>query len=327
MLCFDDILLLPQYSEVLSRHSVDLTIPGMPFNPLVASPMDTVVNSQVAITMAEQGGIAVLHRYNTVAEQVSSFQACAEKAPNTFCAIGVTGDYQERARALYEAGCYNFCIDVAHGHHILMKNALTWVRKHYGVTIMAGNVATLEGFNALADWGADMIRVGIGGGSVCTTRIQTGHGIPTLTSILECAKSDRKALLVADGGIRNSGDIVKALACGADMVMIGFLLAGHKESPGEIIYLDGRPYKEYRGMASSSAQKDWRGKVSVEEGVSTTVPYRGKLVTTLEVLKAGIRSGCSYSGVATIGELKSKAKWEQVTTNTAGENAPHARGK
>ena len=154
-------------------------------------------------------------------------------------AIGVTGDYLKRAVALVNSGVEILCVDVAHGHHALVRHALKTLRNTFGydLHIMAGNVATLEAFNDLSDWGADSIRVGIGGGSICSTRIQTGHGVPTLQSVIDCSASDRPAKLIADGGIKSSGDMVKAIAAGADFVMAGSLLAGSLESPGEILSL------------------------------------------------------------------------------------------
>ena len=161
--------------------------------------------------------------------------------------------------------------------------------------------------------------------SACSTRIQTGHGLPTLQSIIDCAKTDRDTLLIADGGIRNSGDIVKALAFGADFVMLGGMLSGHSESPGEVFYVNGERRKTFRGMASKEAQEDWRGKSNGTEGISTTVPFKGQLCDTLEDLHNGIRSGFSYSGARNVNELRAKMKYSVVSTNTVAENVPHAK--
>jgi IMP dehydrogenase len=188
---------------------------------------------------------------------------------------------------------------------------------------MAGNVATLEAFNDLADWGANSIRVGIGGGSICSTRIQTGHGMPTLHSIMECSLSDRDAALIADGGIRNSGDVVKALAAGADAVMLGSLLAGTSQTPGEEIYLNGEKHKTYRGMASKDAQIDWRGHFASVEGVSSTVPMKGSVSNVLSEIERGLRSGMSYSGAKTLSELHSKSEFIIQTAAGAAESSTH----
>jgi IMP dehydrogenase len=354
-LCFDDVLLTPQYSEIESRKNVDLSVSGFDdleakltsFHPvlkcpIVGSPMDTVISPTAAAILEDFGGFGVLHRYCTIQESVKMFLETVSKCPgsetpNVMVAIGATGDYLERAAELYEAGCRAFCIDIAHGHHVSMKNALKEVRLKFGdkIHIMTGNVATLEAFNDLADWGSDSIRVGVGGGSMCSTRIRTGHGIPTLQSIMDCAKSDRDVFIVADGGIRNSGDAVKALAAGADMIMLGSILAGHDESPGELIDSHGLSYqnkplgislfKKFRGMASREAQLQWRGRVSVVEGESTTVPYKGSLSNTITDLLEGIRSGLSYSGARTIRELRTNARFITVTAQGVRENGPHGK--
>jgi IMP dehydrogenase len=190
---------------------------------------------------------------------------------------------------------------------------------------MAGNISTLEAFNDLADWGADSIRVGVGGGSICSTRVQTGHGIPTLQSVIECAKSDRDAVLIADGGIKNSGDMVKALAAGADAVMCGSLLAGTNETPGLVLRSDdGKPpRKVYRGMASREAQKSWRAKVGSVEGVSTTVPIKGPASDVLHDLEWGIRSGLSYTGARNLVDLRTRARFIKQTTNGVVESSTH----
>ncbi len=354
-LCFDDVLLIPQYSEIETRKNIDLSVSGFddlearltPAHsalrcPIIGSPMDTVISPAAAAVIEEMGGFGVLHRYCTIESAVKTYLETVTKCqsvanPNVMVAIGATGDYLERTHALYEAGCRAFCIDVAHGHHVSMKLALKEMRLKFGdsVHIMTGNVATLEAFNDLADWGSNSIRVGVGGGSMCSTRIRTGHGIPTLQSIMDCAKSDRDVYIIADGGIRNSGDAVKALAAGADMLMLGSILAGHDESPGDLVDSHGLTYqnkplginlfKKFRGMASREAQIQWRGKVSVVEGESTMVPYKGSLLNTLNDLLEGVRSGVSYSGAKTIRELRSKAKFVTVTSNGVIENRPHGK--
>ena len=283
-LSFDDVLLEPQHSEILSRRGVDVGVNlgvGVELDiPIIASPMDTVSGKDMALAMIDRGGMAIVHRYNTIEEQadiISSVLRDSDIFPaNIGAAIGVTGDYLERAEVLYSSGVNLLCIDVAHGDHAYMQSALETLKTKYGesVHVMAGNVATLDAFNRLADWGADSIRVGIGGGSICSTRIQTGHGVPTFQSILDCAMSERNVKIIADGGIKNSGDIVKAIAAGADAVILGSLLAGTDESPGPIVHdKDGVQYKAYRGMASRNAQMDWRGNSSSPEGIATKILY------------------------------------------------------
>ena len=328
---FDDVLLEPQYSDITSRSQVDIhgTIDDRTktlFLPIISSPMDTVTEVEMAINMHRLGGLGIIHRYNTIDEQCDLIKEALGQVATVGAAIGVTNDYLERAASLYDAGVRVLCVDVAHGHHIMMKNALTELRGVFGddLHIMAGNVGTLEGFNALADWGADSIRVGIGGGSICSTRIQTGHGIPTLQSVLECGRSDRDARLIADGGIKTSGDIVKAIAAGADFVILGSLLGGCEEAPGDTFRdRDGRCFKTYRGMASAAAQRDWRGSTASLEGVSTTVPCKGPVKKVVEDLVTGIRSGFSYSGARTKEELQAKAKFIIQSQASSVESTTH----
>ena len=328
---YDDVLLVPQYSDILSRREVSLTTDfgkGIELSlPIIASPMDTVSEADMAGNLGELGGLSIIHRYNTIEEQ-SAMIASLGKKVLVGAAVGVLDDYMDRSRAAIEAGAKVICIDVAHGHHILMKNAIESIRELVGedIHIMAGNVATLEGFNDLADWGADSIRCNIGGGSICTTRIQTGHGVPGLETILQCAKSDRDAKIIADGGIKNSGDIVKAFAAGADAVMLGSLLAGTDCSPGTVFKTEtGELRKTYRGMASADAQRDWRGRVSSCEGISSSVPYRGKLADVIKELERGVRSGLSYSGARSVRELQAKAQWLQQSNAGATESSAHIR--
>ena len=329
-LCFDDVLLQPQFSDIISRKEINISTRlsnKIKLQiPVISSPMDTVTESAMAIAMHRAGGLGIIHRYNTIEEQSAMIHnAGMDGLCNVGAAIGVSGDYLERVSELCSSGASMICVDIAHGHHALMRYALETLRNTFGTTvhIMAGNVATLEAFNDLSDWGADSIRVGIGGGSICSTRIQTGHGMPTLQSVLDCSMSDRDALLIADGGIRTSGDIVKAIAAGADCVMIGSLLAGTHESPGEIVYLDGHANKTYRGMASKDAQIEWRGHTASIEGVSTTVPLKGRANEVIDDLVTGIRSGFSYSGARTISEMQAKSRFIRQTHAGVVESSTH----
>ena len=328
---FDDVLLVPQYSDIQSRkREVDLSV-QLDENiiariPIISSPMDTVTESPMAAAMDARGGIGIIHRYNSIEAQCRHVEAMSSGAV-VGAAIGVSGDYIERAQSLVLAGANILCVDIAHGHHVLMRHALKTLRNTFGTTvhIMAGNVATLEAVNDLADWGADSIRIGIGGGSICSTRIQTGHGQPTLSSILDCAKTDRDVALIADGGIRNSGDICKALAAGADFVMLGSMLSGTDEAPGEKLFNQATKhfYKEYRGMASIEAQIDWRGHASSVEGIASTVPYKGTVEVVIDNIVRGIRSGLSYSGARTVTEFQAKSKMVQITSSGMAESKTH----
>ena len=327
-LTYDDILLVPQYSDIKSRKEIDISS-SLDSNiklkiPIISSPMDTVTETEMAIAMDTVGGLGIVHRYNSIEEQVAMI--AVQNGGYKAAAIGVSYDFKARADALVRAGIDVLCLDVAHGHHILMERALKSLKDSYGkdVHLMAGNVATLEGFNDLADWGADSVRCGIGGGSICSTRIQTGHGVPGLETIFQCAQSDRDAKIIADGGIKNSGDIVKALALGADFVMLGSLLAGTTETPGEILtYTGGNKYKAYRGMASKKAQEIWRGRAGTPEGVETVVPYRGSVKNVINDLCGGLRSGLSYSGAKTIKQFRTKVKTIRQTVAGQHESVTH----
>lgn len=330
-LTYDDVLLQPQYSEIESKHDVDISppIPGMEL-PIFSAPMETVTGLESALALYEVGGRGVIHRYNSIDEQVAICRDMFSLTPvqanhPVYAAVGVTGDSRKRVQALYNAGVRAFCVDVAHGHHVLVKKMLEDMRDAYKskITIMAGNVATLEAFNDLADWGADSIRCGIGGGSICSTRIQTGHGVPSLQTVLDCGRSNREAILIADGGIRKSGDIVKALAAGADCVMLGSLLAGTTEAPGDLVH--GK--KVYRGMASKEAQLDWRGKVSSIEGIQTMVQWKGSVKEVLDELCTGIRSGFSYSGAKDLKEFQSKARFLKQSKASIFESGTHILNK
>jgi IMP dehydrogenase len=333
-LSYDDVLLLPQYSDIRSRSEIDISTDldkGLNLQlPIISSPMDTVSESNMATAMSKHGGVSVIHRYNTIETQAGLVSTAKNSGTMVGAAIGTTDDYLNRAVTLQTVGVDFICLDVAHGHHILMKEALRTLRKKLGdeFHIMAGNVATLAGLNDLADWGADSVRCNIGGGSICSTRVQTGHGIPGLQTIFECAKTDRNVKIIADGGIRTSGDIVKALAAGADAVMVGSLLAGMDESPGKVFEeKDGSRWKIYRGMASKEAQINWRGRYSSFEGVSSRVPYRGPVSNILQDLEKGIRSGFSYSGSRSLPELQAKAKFIVQTSSGISESSAHITGR
>ena len=327
--CYDDVLLVPQYSDIESRTVLStknsLGDIGLDL-PIISSPMDTVTELDMLVAMEMNGGLGIIHRYNSIDDQSKLVkQAKVVEVDNVGAAIGVTGDYLERAQALVEAGANVLCVDVAHGHHSMMKTALASLRKVFGnsVHIMAGNVATGEGACALAEWGADSVRVGIGSGAICSTRLVSGHGLPALQSIIDCVEAGCPVPIIADGGIKTSGDIVKALAAGADFVMLGSMLAGTDQAPGQVFDAGNKKYKVYRGMASSEAQINWRGKTSTPEGISTTIPYKGDVNTILADLKGGIQSGMSYSGARTINDLQAKAKFVQQTTAGQAESFTH----
>ena len=320
---FDDVLLVPQYSDIESRSEINLwrKLGSKEYSiPIISSPMDTVTGLKMAATIGELGGLGVTHRYCDVTDQSNMTPVGAAAA------VGVTGDYMKRIEFLNgDSGITTFCLDVAHGHHVLVERALKTIRDKYGkgLDIIAGNVATPKGYLALSEWGADAVRVGIGGGSICSTRVQTGHGVPTFESVLTCSYEDG-ATIIADGGIKTAGDVVKALAAGADFVMLGSMLAGTDQSPGEVFQgNDGKKYKVYRGMASVEAQKDWRGEARSLEGISTTIPHKGSVVDIVENLLQNIRSGLSYSGARNITQLQAKAEFIAQSAASQVESSTH----
>lgn len=338
--CFDDVLLVPQKSNIESREEIDLTtnLGSVEFRfPVISSPMDTITESAMTLSMFKRGGLGIIHRYNSVKEQCDIVRQVAHELEETeslnrnkiAAAIGTSDDFKSRAGALFDAGTRIFCIDVAHGHHVLVERSIKNIKDTFGesVTVIAGNVATPEAFKELSYWGADAIRIGIGGGSICSTRIQTGHGVPTLQSVLDC-RDVADASIIADGGIKTAGDIVKCLAAGADMIMIGSLLAGSKETPGEVFETnEGKKYKVYRGMASPEAQIAWRGRARSLEGISTTVSYKGEVESILFRLDRNIKSGLSYTGARSLSEFRAKAKFIKQSSSGLSESRTHILNK
>ncbi len=253
-------------------------------------------------------------------------------------AVGVTVDVMERAQALVEAGVDVLVVDTAHGHSDGVLNTVKKIKARFGdqVQIVAGNVATAEGTEALIDAGVDAVKVGIGPGSICTTRVVAGVGVPQITAIMECSQVCQKhgIPLIADGGIRQTGDIAKAIAAGADTVMLGNLLAGTEESPGELTYMDGRAYKVYRAMGSLSAMKRGSGdryfqegeqnvKKLVPEGIEGRIPYRGKLGEVVYQLIGGLRASMGYCGAGSIQVFKEKSRFIRMTMAGLRESHPH----
>lgn len=342
-ICFDDILLVPSSeSSVKSRYAVDLTMqlgtiknPKAILNlklPIIASPMDTVCEWEMASKMSENGGLGIIHRFMTIEsriEQLNRFEGLKGVAISLL-------ESQDKSSIfnLLDAGVRVFCIDTANGHASRAVDAVEILRDMVNddIHIMCGNVATHRAYSSLMIAGADSVRVGIGGGSACTTRIVSGHGIPTLSSIYDCKErnveffKDEVTGIIADGGIKNTGDMVKSFAFGANAIMLGSLLSGYDESPGEVVYdSQNRPIKQFRGMASKEAQENWLGGVSVSEGVSTFVPYKGKVQDFLKSIMGGLGSGCSYSGVDKLSELYNIAQYVQVSTHSINESMPHAK--
>lgn len=323
-LTYDDITLVPSYSEIRSRRDPisKCSIMGLELRtPILSANMDTITESKMAIAMWESGGLGVLHRFMTVAKNCEEYRAVRASGAECLVSIGAN-DWWDRAEALYSEGARRFVIDIAHGHSILVKEVVIRLRKEYGasVGIMLGNVATADAVHAAARWGADAIKVGVGGGSICTTRLVTGFGIPMFTSILECSKVAREhdLELIADGGIRTSGDIVKAVVAGASAVMVGRLLAGTEESPGETIALNK---KAYRGMSSAST-RERIGSTALAEGIDAEVYVTGSVKAKIEELTAGLKSGMSYGGARTLEEMQ-RVRWMRQTSHGTIEGTPH----
>ena len=327
-LTYDDVLLIPAYNHHESRRVVDISktdrLQKLTLElPVMSSNMDTITESTMANFMHSKGGIGVLHRFLTVDENIAEFKACTGQA---FVSIGCTEAELERAEALRDAGAEFFCVDVAHAHAKYVGKTLKKLRALLADRcIMAGNVASYAGADYLASCGADIIKAGIGGGSVCSTRVKTGFGVPMLTCIQDCARADRS--IVADGGLRAAGDIVKALAFGADFVMIGGMLAGTSPTPGEVVTKeDGSKVKRYRGMASLEALENFLGQMhewKTAEGVSTEVAYHESEEGIIADIIGGLRSGLTYAGADNISELQRKLNYIQTTPAGRHESLPH----
>ncbi len=334
-LTFDDVLLVPRYSEISSRkHPVLKTKITKNFEidiPVITANMDTITETEMATTMASLGGIGSLHRFMNEAEQVAMVKKIQahlkEKNLKTPIAasIGVKEEGMKRADILVDAGVQIITLDIAHGDSIMMMETLDYLKKkHPHVDVIAGNVATADGVKRMIERGADAVKVGIGPGSMCTTRIITGHGLPQLTAIALAVSVAKKHNIpvIADGGLKNSGDIVKALAAGASSVMVGSLVSGTLETPGE---LKGG-MKQYRGMASKAAQVSWRGDMPqgmAAEGESTMIPCKGSVVNVIEELMGGLRSGMTYLGVDSIKAMSEASLFMQMTASGMSESKPH----
>lgn len=340
-LTYDDVLLLPRYDEVTRSEvslATNLTKRLTLSIPLLSAPMDTVTEAKLALALASEGGLGVIHKNMSASQQAALVAAVKRQKKLAAAAISYGEGALERALALRQAGADALVIDTAHGHSKGVI-AMTRLLKHDGrfrsVEIVAGNVGTAEGVRALIKAGADAVKVGIGPGSICTTRIVAGIGVPQLSAVLEAVKAAKGSgvPIIADGGISHSGDIVKALAAGAAAVMVGRLLAGTKESPGKLVTVGGKKYKTYRGMGSFEAMqqgsKDRYGQAHskrgelIPEGVSARVPYTGTLHDVVTQLMGGLTSGMVYMGARNLKELKAKAKFIRITQASLMESHPH----
>ena len=341
-LTYDDIQLVPQYSNIPTRTQIKLhTLVSRRYgllNPIVASPMDTVCGLEMAYKMFKLGGVGCIHRFNSIEEQSNIVEELYTRIfspdlsevvwevgcgiPPIMAAIGVSEGDKQRAKSLVESGCNVLLIDVAHGHHENVRKMIEWCKTNLDdkVDIIAGNIATKESAQELESWGADGLRVGIGGGSLCTTRVKTGFGVPNV-SCLEDITSVAKTPVMADGGIRSSGDISKALAIGASSVMLGSLIAGTDEAPGQIVETPKGLYKRYRGSASLETKVTHGQQTRNVEGESTTIPYKGGVKFIVNGLIDGVKSALSYGGAQDLEHFN--PSYVVVTNSGLNEAKPH----
>ena len=333
-LTFDDVLLVPAYSEVLPRE-VNLCTRfsrHIPLDvPFVSAAMDTVTEGPMAAAMARAGGIGVIHKNMEVRRQADEVRSVKAAGLRVAAGVGITPDLLERVARLSEAGVDAVVLDSAHGHSKGVIEALKAVKGAFrDLDVVVGNIATAEAARMLVEAGADGIKVGIGPGSICTTRIVAGVGVPQLTAVMEAVSGACGVPVIADGGLRYSGDVVKALAAGADCVMCGSLLAGTDETPGEVVEIDGIPFKSYRGMGSVDAMRSGSAdryfqkgaKKLVPEGVVARVPAKGPVAEVLFQLAGGLRSGMGYCGAPDITALH-RAQFVRITASGMRESHPH----
>ncbi|KAA9396178.1 guanosine monophosphate reductase [Haloarcula sp. CBA1130] len=332
-LSYGDVLLVPKRSPVDSRSDIDLSTPLTPTveldTPLVSAAMDTVTEAELAIELSRSGGFGVLHRFLTPGEQAEQVEQAKAADEQIGAAVGINEDYVARSAAVIGAGVDALVVDVAHGHLDRAVDAVETLADEFPDTdLIAGNVATPAGVEDLAAAGADCVKVGIGPGSHCTTRKVAGAGVPQLTAVDDCATAaeDLAVTICADGGIRTSGDAVKALMAGADTVMLGSLFAGTEEAPGAVVEVDGTRYKRSRGMATTAAAEDRDDKqnnVSADEGVEALTPYKGPVAAVAEEFCAGVRSGLSYCGGHTITGARDKAEFIRVAQSAKEREGFH----
>jgi IMP dehydrogenase len=360
-LTFDDVLLLPGYSD-FSRGDIslqtNLTKTITLDSPFVSSPMDTVTESELAIALARLGGIGIIHRNLSTADQADHVSKVKEAGFLVGAAVGAAKGFEERVDALVKAGVDVVVIDSAHGYAKNVIETLVHIKQsHPDLQVIAGSIATYDAAKALIEKGADALRVGMGPGAICTTRIISGMGVPQATALQETirAAKDHNVPVIADGGIKYSGDMVKALALGASAVMMGSFFASAKEAPGDTVMLkkeqvphrfqsifeknkDAYLFKAYRGMGSVGAMeqgakiksedefhgKDYKDRVLVAEGVEGLVPVKGTVEDLISQAIGGIKSGMFYVGAKDMKELAEKARFIQITQASLTESHPHS---
>ena len=331
---FDDVLIRPAASAIEpAEASLQTNIGGINLSvPFLSAAMDRVTEIPMAIALGKLGGLGVLHRNCGIEEQVKMVKEVKVAGVHVAAACGPFA--ADRAQALDEAGCDFVVIDCAHGHNLNVVASAKKIKKNLKhARMIFGNIATNEAAKEACKF-ADAVKVGVGPGSICTTRIISGVGVPQLSAILEVvsAASKKGIPVIADGGMRTSGDIAKALAAGASAVMLGNLLAGTDETPGNIVEKDGGKYKEYRGMGSKSVIEGAAGKEryfthgrkAVPEGVEALVPYKGPVAEVVATLASGVQVGMGYSGARTLKEFHNKARFIRITSASIVEGKPHS---
>ena len=340
-LTFDDVLMLPRYSNILPSNTnikLKLTKNIILKVPFLSSAMDTVTEAKMAISMANEGGIGIIHRNLKIKSQTQEVKKVKKKKLIVGAAIGTNNEDLDRARSLIANGVDLIVIDTAHGHSAKVLKALSQLKKiDNNVPVCVGNIATGEAAKKLYNSGADIIKVGIGPGSICTTRMVAGIGVPQISAIMEVKKvlNKKKIKIISDGGIKFSGDIAKALAAGADAIMMGSIFGGTDESPGKKFKVNGKIYKQYRGMGSIGAmssgsanryfQKNFKDKSKfVPEGVEGRVEYKGSVSKIIYQLKGGLRSSMGYIGAKNLKEIKKKAKFIKITKAGFYESMVHS---
>lgn len=354
-LTFDDLLLLPNYTD-FKRQAVDLTAklhPNIILKlPMIAAPMDTVCEVDMAVAIAQVGGLGIIHRNLALEAQkkmirqvksnlVTDIKKAAVDEQNRLlvgAAVSPTDDLKNRLHILQNEGVDLIVIDSGHGHSRFVRDAVLYIKKYSSkLPLMAGNVATYEGARMLVAAGCDILRVGMGPGSICTTRIVTGVGVPQITAIFEAVKAvaGSKATVVADGGIRQIGDMAKTLAAGASAVMLGSLLARFDESPGNSVMIKGKKYKQYRGMGSSASMKQGgavrygqtvtkTAKTLIAEGIEGLVEHKGKVADYLTQVEGSLRSSFYYVGAKTLAEFFVKSRFIKISQASLLESHPHS---
>jgi len=340
-LTFDDVLLLPNYTEV-KREDIDvsshLTAEIKLEIPLICAPMDTVTDAKVAIILGKSGGLGIIHRNLTVEKQAREIEKVKKEDLLAAAAVGVGNEFEQRVGALVKAGVDVLVIDSAHGFSKWVIEATRFISQNYkNIALISGSIATAAGAKALIDAGAQGLRVGMGPGSICTTRIVAGMGVPQITAILETVAVAKQygIPVISDGGLRFSGDIVKAISAGASTVMSGSLFAGCEETPGKLIIKNGQKYKSYRGMGSVSAMMDGSAvrygqeyrkgqeKKLIAEGVEGLVTYKETIEEVVTQLMGGLRAGMYYAGVKNISELQGKTRLIRITQASLTESHLH----